>query len=102
MGLLLLRWERQESNQSHWSPGKKGAHVLVMRPSNAIPSPILQHSSASLAFDTAGSQSAPPEALQENTANQQRDRGDQGPRHDQIVDGLGIGPRIGGRHIPTL
>src|SRR2546425_681621 len=52
-----------------------------------------------LALDTASSQSATPEALQKNTANQQRDGGDQGPRHDQVVGGLRIGPRIEGSDL---
>src|SRR5712691_3187928 len=101
MGLLLLRWERQESNQNYWSPGRKGAHSTCAPPTLS-PSSTRQQSSKQSAFDASGSQSATPEALQDNTANQQRDRGDQGPRHDQIVDGLRIGPSIGGRHIPAL
>src|SRR5579859_3363937 len=54
-----------------------------------------------LAFDAPRSQSTTPEALQDNTTNQQRNRGEQCSRHNQVIDRL-TGAGVGGGHIPTL
>src|SRR6266513_5246287 len=61
------------------------------RASGAVPT--------ALAFDAAGAQTATPEALQDDTAKEQRDGGDQRPGDDQRVEKLIGSPR---RHIPGL
>src|SRR5215813_10253095 len=92
------RWERQESNQSYWSPGRKGRTARAPSPTPSLTSPR-QQSSKQSTFDTASPQPATPEALQEHTASQQRNGGDQCPGNDEGVEKL-IGSSR--RHIPGL